>query len=137
PRDTPHDLLQLESGSDRPPHTENRLRSPQAAAHLARRRRAIDGEGDAVSKLTGAATLRVSDRGRPRVQYHQADDGVIADEGDEEHGADPEALPLAGDTGIRRDGGDQPGTPGAQHLHHDRRPIRTDLRLERLEVLPE
>ena len=137
PRDAPHHLLQLQGGSDRPPDAENRLRGTQAAAHLARRRRAIDGEGDAVSKLTGAATLRVSDRGRPRVQDHQADDGVIADEGDEEHGADPEALPLVGDAGIRRDGDDQPGTPAAQHLHQDRRPLRADLRLERLEGLPE
>src|SRR5439155_674832 len=137
PRDTPHHLLQLQGGSDRPPDAENRLRGTQAAAHLARRRRAIDGEGDAVSELAGAATLRVSDRGRRRVQHHQADDGVIADEGDEEHGADPEALPLVGHAGIRRDGDDQPGTPAAQHLHQDRRPLRADLRLERLEGLPE
>ena len=90
-----------------------------------------------MGELAGAAPLRVSDRGRRRVQHHQADDRVIADEGHEEHGADAEALPLVGDAGDRRDVEDHPGTPGGQHLEHDRRPLRADLRLERREGLPE
>ena len=136
-RNPSNDLLQLERRADRPPDVQHRLRGAQAAADLPTRTRAIDGEHDGPGELRGSPALARVDRRCGGIEDDEANDGIVANQRNEQDRGRAESLPVGRNAWIVRHVDDQPWTPCREDVRDDARCLELNLGLEGLEGLPE